>query len=35
MLATYDDPPGAPARAAGFLKAWLDAGVLSKLALAR
>ncbi len=31
MLATYDDPPSAPARAAGFLKAWLDAGVLSEV----
>jgi hypothetical protein len=30
MLATYDDPPSAPARAAGFLKAWLDAGTLSE-----
>jgi len=31
MLATYDDPPSAPARAAGFLKAWLDAGSLSEV----
>ncbi len=31
MLAIYDDPPSAPARAAGFLKAWLDAGLLSGL----
>ena len=30
MLATYDDPPGAPARAAGYLKGWLDAGLLSE-----
>jgi hypothetical protein len=29
MLASYDDPPGAPARAAGHLKAWIDAGLLS------
>lgn len=32
MLAAYDDPPGAPARAAGYLKTWLDAGTLSKVA---
>ena len=35
MLATYDDPPSAPARAAGFLKAWLDAGLLSEVVLPR
>lgn len=29
-LAVYDDPDGAPARAAGYLKGWLDAGLLSK-----
>jgi Putative DNA-binding domain len=33
MLATYDDPAGAPARAAGYLKAWLDAGALSEVVL--
>ena len=33
MLATYDDPPSAPARAAGYLKAWLDAGTLSEVVL--
>ncbi len=26
---SYDDPAGAPARAAGYLKAWLDVGLLS------
>ncbi len=31
MLAIYDDPPGAPARAAGFLKGWLEAGLLSEV----
>jgi hypothetical protein len=31
MLATYDDPPGAPGRAAGYLKGWLEAGLLSKV----
>jgi hypothetical protein len=31
MLAVYDDPGTAPARAAGFLKTWLDAGLLSKV----
>jgi putative DNA-binding protein len=31
MLAVYDDPATAPARAAGFLKTWLDAGLLSKV----
>jgi hypothetical protein len=35
MLATYDDPPSAPARAAGFLKTWLDAGALSEVVLPR
>jgi hypothetical protein len=35
MLATYDDPPGAPVRAAGHLKAWLDAGALSEVVLPR
>lgn len=29
MLATYDDPAGAPGRAAGYLKTWLDSGALS------
>ena len=29
MLASYDDPAGAPARAAGYLKAWIDASLLS------
>lgn len=33
MLATYDDPPKAPARAAGYLKMWLDAGNLSEVVL--
>jgi Putative DNA-binding domain len=33
MLATYDDPPSAPARAAGFLKTWLDAGILTEVRL--
>jgi hypothetical protein len=31
LLATYDDPPGAPGRAAGYLKDWLDAGLLSEV----
>jgi len=35
MLATYDDPVGAPGRAAGYLKAWLDAGALSAVARPR
>jgi hypothetical protein len=35
MLATYDDPPRAPVRAASFLKSWLDAGALSKVVLPR
>ena len=30
LLATFDDATTAPARAAGYLKAWLDAGLLSK-----
>ena len=30
LLATYDDAPNASARAAGYLKTWLDAGLLSK-----
>ena len=30
MLATYDDPAGAAGRAAGYLKSWLDAGLLSE-----
>jgi len=29
-LAVYDDSDGAPARAAGYLKGWLDAGLLSE-----
>ncbi|MEZ5909180.1 MAG: DNA-binding domain-containing protein [Hyphomicrobiaceae bacterium] len=29
MLATYDDPDGAAARAAGYLAAWIQAGKLS------
>jgi Putative DNA-binding domain len=33
LLAAYDDPPSAPARAAGFLKGWLDAGLLSEAVL--
>lgn len=32
MLASYDDPAGAPARAAGYLKAWIDAGLLRGVA---
>jgi hypothetical protein len=32
MLATYDDAAGAPGRAAGYLKTWLDAGALSAIA---
>jgi hypothetical protein len=35
MLATYDDPAGAPGRAAGYLKTWLDAGALSAVVQAR
>jgi len=35
MLAIYDDPPNAPARAAGYLKTWLDVGTLSELVLRR
>jgi hypothetical protein len=31
MLAVYNDPATAPARAAGFLKAWLDAGLLTQV----
>ncbi len=31
MLAVYDDPGSAPARAAGYLKGWLDAGLLTKV----
>ncbi len=31
MLATFDDPASAPVRAAGYLKTWLDAGVLSEV----
>ena len=30
LLAAYDDPRGAPVRAAGLLKGWLDAGLLSE-----
>ncbi len=30
LLATYDDPAGAPMRAAGYLKVWLEAGLLSR-----
>jgi len=33
LLATYDDPQSAPARAAGILKGWLDAGLLSAAVL--
>jgi hypothetical protein len=33
LLATYDDPQGAPARAAALLKGWLDAGLVSEAAL--
>lgn len=31
MLAVYNDPASAPARAAGFLKGWLDAGLLTRV----
>jgi len=34
MLAVYDDAGTAPARAAGFLKAWLDAGLLTRVVTA-
>ena len=34
MLASYDDPAGAPARAAGYLKAWIDARLLSAVSQA-
>lgn len=34
MLAAYDDPAGAPARAAPFLKSWLEAGLLSEAVVA-
>ena len=30
MLAVYDDPGSAPARAAGFLKTWLEGGLLTQ-----
>lgn len=30
LLAVYDDPDGAPMRAAGYLKGWLDAGLLTQ-----
>jgi hypothetical protein len=33
LLATFDDPASAPQRAAGYLKAWLDAGLLTKVVL--
>jgi Putative DNA-binding domain len=32
MLATFDDPAGAPVRAAGYLKTWLESGLLSSAA---
>jgi len=31
LIAFYDDAEGAPARAAGYLKGWLEAGLLSKV----
>lgn len=31
MVATFDDPDGAAARAAGYLKGWIDSGLLSEL----
>jgi hypothetical protein len=34
LLATYADPPTAPMRAAGYLRTWLDAGLLSKAVIA-
>ena len=34
LLATYADPTTAPMRAAGYLRTWLDAGLLSKAAIA-
>jgi hypothetical protein len=33
LLAAYDDPLGAPARAAGIIKGWLDAGLLGEAVL--
>jgi hypothetical protein len=35
MLAVYNDPRSAPARAAGFLKTWLDAGLLTRVVTER
>ncbi len=35
MLAVYDDRASAPARAASYLKGWLDAGLLTKVASER
>ena len=32
LIAFYDDAAGAPARAAGHLKGWLEAGLLSRMA---
>jgi hypothetical protein len=34
MLAVYDDPAQAPARAAGYLRTWLESGALSDVLLA-
>jgi hypothetical protein len=31
LIAFYDDSEGAPARAAGYLKGWLESGLLSKV----
>jgi len=35
MLAVYNDPGSAPARAAGFLKAWLETGLLTEVVAER
>ena len=35
MLAVYDDPGSAPARAASFLREWLDAGLLTRVVTER
>jgi hypothetical protein len=34
LLATYDDPDGAAARAAGYLQGWLSAEVLAGMEVA-
>jgi hypothetical protein len=35
MLATYDDPDGAAARGAGYLREWVTAGLLSGVSISR